>query len=128
MSAISQILEKIDELCTEQDGRRERLTKLNQNLKEAEKKVKEATDAVESHEELDKHIDDKICMLRMIATALKQELDAKTEAAKQYFASIDDAEEGRRFIDFMVTQDVDLNTRINGLGSEHTSSTPEPET
>lgn len=131
MSAIQDILNKIDELVEIQNSQRSRREQLLSNVDGAKTALANAVTAVDAHDELTKFNDDKIEMLKTICIALRGELKAKTEAAKQYFNGIDGDDEKEKFVDFMMTQDVDLTERLvpsaidSGLDQ---ASTPTPET
>lgn len=134
MSAINDILEKLDELKAQRDNQRQRRDELVRNAQEAKNALQNAEQAIDDFDEMAKHHDEKISMLDMILTALKNELEVKTEAAKQYMLGIGDDAQRDLFVDFMMTQDVYLGlesvmiTSTEATKSDCHESTPEPET
>lgn len=122
MSLIAQINETIQDVQNQLDELEQTKSRIEDELL----KKQEALDAVDETIKTATKEVKKWCDLLEIYSA---ELQAKTEAAKQYMLGITDDIHRRDFMDFMKTQDVDLyRDRKELTESDHADSTPDPET
>lgn len=131
MSAIQQIIEKLDELHELRSEQKKRRDELGQNVRCAVDELARSKRAVEEHDDYCRSTDTQYDMLNMVLIALRQELEARIQDAKQYFAGIEDAEDQNKFVEFMMRQDVDLAEAMAAdaaTESDYHDSTPDPET
>lgn len=109
MSAIKDILNKLNELKELQESQDDRMRELEKAASNAKQAMIDAQRAVHDYDEMRKHNDEKIGMLDMILTALNLELDARTSTANQFLHSLNNTDDQNRFVDFMLTQGVDIS-------------------